>query len=77
MEQLAVDCLNNHDSTDNGTLTKNIHPPDEVNEGYIDSTFHAIHFFISIYPSTEVRNVYDITLNSASSISYNFVTSTI
>ena len=77
LERLDVDCLNNNFSADTGTPTNNIPPLDEVDEGYIVSSFHTIHFSSSIYPSTEINTIYDITLNSDSSISYNLVTSTI
>ena len=77
MEQLDVDCLNNPFSDDTGTPTNNIPPLDEVDEGYIVSFFYTIHFSSSISPSIDIITIYDITLNSTSSISYNLVTYTI
>ena len=76
-EQLALYCFNNTFSTDTGTLAKNIPLLDKVVEGDTFSNFYAIHFSSYISSYTKFRNISDITINSASSISYNPVTSTI
>ena len=68
-ELLAQDCFNNPFSPDRETPAKNIPPLDEVDDGDIVSTFLAINFSGCIYPSAAVRNISDMTLNSASSVS--------
>ena len=77
LERLALDCFNNSFSTDTPPPEKNTPPLDEVDEGETVSTFREIKFSSSIYPSTEVRNISNITLNNASSISYSSATFTI
>ena len=77
LERLAIDCFNSPSSTDTGTLSKNIPPLDEVDEGQTFSTSGALHFYSYIYPSAAASTISDITLNSSLSIFYTSVTSTI
>ena len=77
LEQLAIDCFNNNFSTYTGTPSKNTPIPDKVNDGETVYTFREINSPSSDYCSTEVRTIYDITINSASSPAYTFVDSTI
>ena len=76
-EQLDLDCFNSNFPTDIGTPAKNIPPLDEVDEWEKVSTCRALHFYSSIYPSAVVRKLYEITLSSASSISYTSMVYTI
>ena len=69
-ECLSLYCFNNIFSTDNRILSKNIPTLDEVNEGYTVSIFRAIHFSGYISPYAVVRTISEITLDSASSVSY-------
>ena len=57
---------------DNGTLSKNIPPLDEVDDGEKVSTCHALNFSVCISPSTVARNIFNITQYSASSISIGY-----
>ena len=66
LEQLALDFSNNPFSNDTGTPEKNVPPLDEVDEGKTFYTCSEIHFFSSYSPSTDVSNISDITLNTAS-----------
>ena len=76
-ERLALDFLNNHFSDYTGTPAKGITLLDELHYGETFSNFRSIHFSSSDSRSTEVRNIYDITLKSASSPAYTLVASTI
>ena len=73
LERLALDCFNNNILTDTVTLEKNIPPLDEVDEGKKVYTCRAIHFFIYIYPSTEVSTISNITTRSDSLVTSNIV----
>ena len=77
MELIALDCLKNKISTDIETPKNNLPPLDGADEGYKVSTYREINFSSSVYPSTEVSTVFDITPNSASLLAYTLVTSTI
>ena len=77
IEQLAIYCFNHTIPTDNTTWKNNIPPHDEVNEGETVSICHALHLPSSISTSAVAITIFDITLNSVSSISYNSVISTI
>ena len=69
LEQLAQDCFNNTFSLDRGTPEKNILPLDEVNDGDKFSTYHELQFSSCISPSESVSTIYDMTPNSASTVS--------
>ena len=77
MKRLALDCFRNHFSTDNGTPVKNIPPLYDVDEVETFSTCRSLYFSSSIYPYAEDITISDITINIASPISYNLVTSDI
>ena len=77
LEQLALYYFSNTFSNDTGTPSKNTPPLDEADEGEPVYTFFAIHFYSSDSPSAATRTISNRTLNSASSISYTLVTSTI
>ena len=77
LERLALDCFNNTFSTDTGNLSNNIRPLDEVDEGDTVSTCCALYFYVSDSTSTEVRNISEINLNSASLLAYTLENSTI
>ena len=68
-EQLAQDCFNNKFSPDRGTPSNNIPPLDQVDDGYIVSTCRVLQSSSCISPSAAVITIYDMTLNSASTIS--------
>ena len=69
LERPAQYCFNNNFSPDRGTPEKNITTLDEVNDGYTVSTCREINLYSCISPSAAVINIYDTTLNSASTIS--------
>ena len=71
-ERIAHDLFNNPFSTDRGTPAKKTPPLDEVDDGDTVSTCRAIHFSSCISLSTAVSTIYDMTLNSASSISIGY-----
>ena len=76
-ERLALDWSKNYFSTDTGTRKRTYLP---LMRYIKERQFLLDLWFIFkglISPSTEVRNISNITLNSASSISYNLVTSTV
>ena len=77
LERLAFNCFNNTFSTDTGIPANNIPLLDEINDGETVSTCRSLRFFSSPSRSTEVRNISDITLNSASSSACASVDSTI
>ena len=79
MESLAQYCFNNTFSTDTstGTPSNNIPPLDDSDEGETIHTFCALHLSSSDSPSAATSTIFNITLNSASSISYTLVISTI
>ena len=68
-EKLAQYFFNNPFSTDRGTPSNNIPPLDEFDDVDTFSTCRALHFSIYVSPSAAVRTIFDMTLNSASSIS--------
>ena len=72
LECLALDFFKNKFSTDTGNLANNIPPLDEVNDGETVSTFYEIHFSCCISPSASSSAIYDITLNSDSSMSIGY-----
>ena len=72
LQRLAQYCFNNPFSPDRGTPANNIPPLDEVDDGDTVYTCRALHFSSCIYPSALVRTIYDMTLNSASSISLEY-----
>ena len=76
-ERLAPDCFSNTFSTDTGTPENNIPLLDEVDDGEIVSTRRALRFYGSTSHYTEVINIPDITLNTASLSAYTLVDSTI
>ena len=68
-ERFAQDCFKNTFSPDRGTPENNIPTLDEVDDGDTVYTCRVIHFSSCISPSTAVSTIYDMTLNSASTIS--------
>ena len=77
LERLTLDCFNNPFKTDTGSPAKNIHTFDKVDERKTVFTCCALHFTSSASPSTEVRIIYGVNLNSASFLAYILETSTI
>ena len=59
------------------TSATNISPLDEVDESETIYTFCSLHFYSSVYPSTEASTIYNITLNIDLLLAYTLVTSTI
>ena len=72
LEGLAKYCFNNHFSPDIGTLENNIPPLDKSEDGDKVSTCRALHLSSCISPSAAASTIYDIALNSASSISIGY-----
>ena len=72
LEQLAQDFFNNKFSSDIWTPEKNIHPLDEFDDGDTVSTCRALQFSSCISPSAAVSTIYDLTRNSASTISIGY-----
>ena len=62
-------CFKNNFLPDRGTLAKNIPPLNEVDDGDTVSTFCALHFSSCISTSAAKSTIYDMTINSALSIS--------
>ena len=76
-ERLDLDRFKNPFLADTGTPEKTIPPLDDIGKGDTGSNCRSIHFPSSVSTSTEARTISDTTTNSASSIFYNLVTSTI
>ena len=66
LERLAFNCFNNTFSTDTGIPEKNIPLLDEIDDGETVSTCRSIHFSSTVYHSTHISTMSDLTLNSAS-----------